>query len=171
MESKASSKSIMLNYGVALGITSILPSVTQYALGQHLDQNPIYTVVAIAITITFMVLALKKFKEANDGLMSWGQGLKIGMGMAVISLVIGVIYLYLFSNVIEPNFKADALAKSLQQLQESDYSQEIIDSQMKLADDYFFTFLYGFAVAGGLLLGFIISAITSAIMKKSAPYQ
>ena len=124
---------------------------------------------SIVITIVFVVLALKKFKAANDGIMSWGQGLKVGMGMVVISLVISLIYLYLFSNVIEPTFKEDALARSLQQLQETDYSQDIIDNQMKLADEYFYVFMYGFAVAISLFVGFVISAITAAIMKKTDP--
>jgi hypothetical protein len=101
--------------------------------------------------------------------MSWGQGVKIGMGMTVISMVIGMIYLFVFANVIEPTFKADILAKQLQELQETDFSQEIIDNQMKLAEDYFDIFMYGFVVAGGLFLGFVISAITAAIMKKSDP--
>lgn len=169
MESKVSSKNIMLNYGVALGVVGLMPSLVQYALGQHLEQNPLYSVVSIVITIVFIVLGLKKFKAANDGIMSWGQGLKIGMGMTVISLVIGLIYLYIFSNVIEPTFKDDALARSLQQLQDTDYSQEVIDSQMQLAGDYFYVFMYGFAVAGALFIGFVISAITAAIMKKSDP--
>ena len=130
MESKVSSKNIMLNYGVALGVVGLLPSLVQYALGQHLEQNPLFSLLSIVITIVFVVLALKKFKAANDGIMSWGQGLKVGMGMVVISLVISLIYLYLFSNVIEPTFKEDALARSLQQLQETDYSQDIIDNKL-----------------------------------------
>ena len=169
MESKVSSKNIMLNYGVALGVVGLLPSLVQYALGQHLEQNPLFSLLSIVITIVFVVLALKKFKAANDGIMSWGQGLKVGMGMVVISLVISLIYLYLFSNVIEPTFKEDALARSLQQLQETDYSQDIIDNQMKLADEYFYVFMYGFAVAISLFVGFVISAITAAIMKKTDP--
>lgn len=171
MENQASSKSIMLNYGLVLGITSLFPGLIQYALGQHLEQNYLYSILAFVITITFVVLALKKFKDSNSGLMSWGQGVKIGMGVIVLSLVISLIYLYVFTNFIEPSFKADMVTKAAQQLQETDYSQEIIDNQLKLTDEYFYTFMYGFAAAGGLFFGFVISAITAAIMKRSETYS
>ena len=70
MESKVSSKNIMLNYGVALGVVGLMPSLVQYALGQHLEQNPLYSVVSILITIVFIVLGLKKNNE-KARVVSW----------------------------------------------------------------------------------------------------
>ena len=54
--------------------------------------------------IAFMVLGIKKVKESNEGLLSLGEGLKTGMGIALISGIVGIIYFLLFVNFIDPDF-------------------------------------------------------------------
>ncbi|QTD37476.1 DUF4199 domain-containing protein [Polaribacter batillariae] len=167
MENQASSKSIILNYGLYYGVVSVIFSLIMYALGQHLEQGIATSLIGFVIMIAFIVLATKKFKFDNGGFMSWGQGVKIGIGVVLIGVIISAIYTYLFTSFIEPEFKNQIIEKSIVQWQDAGMSQDQIDISKQMTEDYFYLSLFGGMVIGGLVLGFIFSAITSAIMKHS----
>ncbi len=167
MENQASSKNIILNYGLYYGVISVILSLIMYATGNHLEQNMIGMLLGFVIMIAFIVLATKKFKDDNQGFLSWGQGVKIGMGVVLIGIIISGIYTYLFANFIEPDFKNQIIEKSIVQWQDAGMTSDQIEMSTKMTEDYFYLSLYGGMIIGGLVLGFIFSAITAAIMKKS----
>ena len=167
MENQASSKNIILNYGLYYGVISVILSLIMYATGNHLEQNMIGMLLGFVIMIAFIVLATKKFKDDNQGFLSWGQGVKTGMGVVLIGIIISGIYTYLFANFIEPDFKNQIIEKSIVQWQDAGMTSDQIEISTKMTEDYFYLSLYGGMIIGGLVLGFIFSAITAAIMKKS----
>ncbi len=63
MENQASSKSVILNYGLYYGVISILISLVVYAMGKHLDQGFSGMLIGLVVMIVFIVLATKKFKK------------------------------------------------------------------------------------------------------------
>ena len=167
MENQASSKSIILNNGLYYGVVSVILSLIMYATGNHLEQNIISTILGFVIMIAFIVFASKQFKSNNNGFMSWGQGVKIGVGVVLIGVVISAIYTYIFANFIEPEFKNQIIEQSIVKWEEAGMSSDQIEMSTKMTEDYFYLSLYGGMLIGGLFLGFIFSAITSAIMKKT----
>ena len=168
MENQANSKNIILNYGLYYGIAGIFLNLIFYALGMHLDPGITGSVLGIGVMIVFIVLATKKFKFDNRGFMSWGQGVKVGLGLILIGIILNVIYQQIFQNFIEPDFMKQALAAGEQKLVDMGYTQEQIDAQMEMSQKFTSPLIQSaFALIGGLFIGFIISAITSAIMKKS----
>lgn len=167
MENQVNSKSIILNNGLYYGLVSVILSLIMYALGMHLEQNITQMLLGFAIMIAFIVLASKKFKTDNGGFMSWGQGVKIGMGVILIGIIISAIYTYVFTSFIEPEFKNQVIEKSIIQWQDAGMSSDQIDMSKKMTEDYFYLSLFGGMAIGGLFLGFIFSAIIAAIMKKS----
>ena len=102
MENTISSKSTMLNYGLVLGLTSIFINLIAYAIGIHLDQDWRVGTLGFVAMIIIIVLGIKNFKSANDNLITWGQSVKIGVGISIISGLIGIIYNLIFINFIEP---------------------------------------------------------------------
>ena len=168
MENQANSKSIILNYGLILGAISLLPSLIKYAMGgNYLENDMVSGVIGVALTIAFIIFAFKKYKESNNGFMSWGQGVKIGMGIILISMIITITYLLIFTNFIEPDFQTQALDIAQQKWVDAGMTEEQIETTRTMADKYFNLSLYGSITVMSLLLGFVISAITAAIMKKS----
>ena len=168
MENQASSKSIILNYGLILGIIGLLPSLIKYATGgNYLENDPISTILSLVITIVFIVLATKKYKESNGGFMSWGQGVKVGMGVIFISMIITILYLFVFTNYIEPDFKNQVIEASQQKWIDAGMSEEQMEMSKEMTDKYFNLSMFGGIAVMSLFFGFVVSAITSAIMKKS----
>jgi hypothetical protein len=172
MENEVNSKSIILNNGVILGIASILISVTLYALGAHLDPHWSTSVLSGGLFIGLIVVGITKYKEANGGFLSWGQGVKIGVGISIIAALLGVVYNYIFMNFIEPDFMTQIMDLQNQKLIDQGMSEEQIEATNALTENFKSP---GIMAATGIIAsaigGFIISAIVAAIMKKSQEEQ
>jgi len=168
MENKVSSKSIMLNYGLILGVASVLLNLTFYATGTLLTLGWALGLIAFAIMITIIVMGIKKFKDENGGFISWGQAVKIGVGIAIISALIGIIYNLIFNNFIDPAFQDQIMDVQRQAWEDANMTTEQIETSESIAKTFSapaITAAVGIIAAA--FFGFIISAIAGAIMKKS----
>ena len=172
MENQANSKSFMVNNGVFLGITSVLVSVIVYATGNHLTQHWSISLISIALVIGFVLYGIKQFKQANGGFMSWGQGVKIGVGIAVLAGLIGAIYQYVFMTIIEPDFMTQMMEIQNQKFSDGGMTEEQIEAANEMGKSFRSPLMImAVSIIGSAILGFIISAITSAIMKKTEEEQ
>lgn len=168
MENQASSTKTILNYGLYYGIASILLSVIFYAMEMHLNPGMLGIVAAIVLILTFPILAINNFKKANMNILSWGQAVKIGMGVVVLGVLIAIIYNHVFTGFIEPDFYAQQAEITREALIDAGLTDEQITQQMEMSANFQGTIL-GDAV--GLLffafVGFVIAAIAGAIMKRT----
>mgnify|MGYP000070498404 FL=1 len=172
MENQVSSKNVILNYGLYYGIVSILLSLSLYAMNMHLEGGTINIVFAIAVTLTFPILGIYKFKKDNSDFITWGQSVKIGIGIILIGVLITIIYNHIFTTFIEPDFYNQMTEIQRQALIDAGLTQDQIETQFKISSMFQGTIL-GDAV--GLLffafVGFVISAIAGAIMKRTEEDQ
>ena len=63
--------------------------------------------------IIVIVLGIKNFKSSNNNLITWGQSVKIGVGISIISALIGIIYNLIFINFIQISKKKGCKPQSL----------------------------------------------------------
>ena len=172
MENQASSKSLIINYGIYLGVTTVLINLIMYAMGMHLDPHWSVSVISGICFIGFIVLGIKKYKESNQGFLSWGQGVKVGVGISIIAALIGVIYNYIFMGFIEPNFMAEVMEIQNQKLIDQGQSEEQIEAINKMGEKFQSPpLMAAMGIIGSAIGGFVISAIVAAIIKKSAEEQ
>lgn len=168
MENQANSKSIILNYGLYLGVAGILVNVIVYAMGAHLDPHWSVSLAQGVFLVGLIVLGIKKYKEANGGFLSWGQGVKVGVGIAIIAGLIGAIYNYIFMNFIEPEFMTQLMEVQNQKLLDQGLTEEQIEASNEMGKAFQGPLIMSaFAIIGSAIVGFIISAIAAAVMKKS----
>lgn len=170
MENQVSSKGIILNNGLYYGIVLILASLVIYALGMHLDPTGGYinfAVIAIAV-IAFPIIGMSAFKKANGGFMTWGQGVKIGVGIVIIGSLLTIVYQHIFTAFIEPEFYTQVEEITRKTLYDNGLTEEQIETQMEMTSKFQGTII-GDAI--GLLfmafIGFVISAIVAAVKKKT----
>jgi hypothetical protein len=168
MENQASSKGIILNNGLYFGVILVLASLVTYAMGMHLDTVGGYINFAILaiVIIAFPILGMSSYKNINGGFMSWGQGVKIGVGIVIIGTLISIIYQYVFSTFIEPEFYAQVEEVTRTGLFDAGMTEEQIEMQIEMQSKFQGTLVGG---AVGLLffafIGFVVSAITAAVKK------
>jgi len=168
MENQGNSKNIILNYGVILAVAGILVSLVTYAMGSHLQPHWSISVISIAISIGLVIAGIKKFKEENNGFMSWGQGVKVGVGICILSALITAVYQYVFMNFIEPDFLVQAMELQNEAYLDAGMTEEQIEAANEMGKKFQSPgILAAISIIGAAVLGFIISAIASAIMKKN----
>jgi hypothetical protein len=168
MENQVSSKSFMVNNGVILGVAMVLFSLTMYATGNHLKPHWSGSVITGVIFIGVIVFGIKQYKAANGGFLSWGQGVKIGVGIAVLAGLINVIYSYIFMNFIEPDFMSQMMEIQNQGFVDQGMSEEQIEAANEMGKPFQSpAMIAAMGIIGYAIGGFIVSAIAAAIMKKS----
>ncbi|AUC14836.1 hypothetical protein BTO06_06630 [Tenacibaculum sp. SZ-18] len=169
MENQVNSKNIILNYGVIYGIIIVFVNLIIYASGMLFDTTAgfLSLVITALSLITIIVLGIKKFKSENQGFLSFGQAIKVGIGIAVLGTLIILVYQQIFNNLIEPEFTQQVLEKTEQALYDAGLSDEQVETQLAIQKKMSGPLI---SSAMGILfwtfIGFVISAIGGAIMQK-----
>lgn len=170
---KTSPKDIMIKYGILLGIVSILLNVILYVTNNHLSPHWSIGVLGFSINIAIVVIALKAFRKENGGFMKLSEALKIGLGIALIAALLGVVYTYLLTTVIEPTYMEQVMSAQRDAMieQNPDMTQAQLDQAAEISSMFSGKgVIIAFQIIGGLFFGFIIALIAGLILKKENPY-
>ena len=130
------------------------------------------SVLGTIITVLVIVYALKAFRKDNGGFMSLGESLKVGLAVALISGIIYAIFNYLFVTVIEPDYTAQIVEFTREQMLERnpDMPEDQMDMALTMTERFSQPWIMtAFVIIGSLFFGFIISLIAGLIMKRSRP--
>lgn len=169
---KASAKKIMINYGLLLGIISILFNVIMYVTNNHIQPHWTLQLIGFIIFIIIIVIAHKAFRKENGGFMKLGEAIKIGLGIALISAILGVIYTYILMNYIEPTYMEQVMSIQKDAMLESNpnMTQEQIDQALEMSKKFSGTgIIIAFQIIAGLFFGFIISLFSGLALKRENP--
>lgn len=166
---KSTSTSIMLNYGLILGFASIFIAVANFAFGDVYKPHWGMQVVSAAATIIIIVYGLKKIKENNEGFLSLGESLKTGLGIALISGIVFVVYFFVFTNYIEPEYYTNAEKVAEATILETypTWSDEQVEAAVAMSKKMQgFGMMSAIVMIMSLFFGFIVSLIAGLIMKR-----
>ena len=168
--------SIALRNGILLGLASVAFTVLLYVTDFLYTDNTLLAIITwlinIAISIVFIVIAVEQYKKANEGFLSIGEAIKVGVLVAVIAGVIGAIYQVIYATIIDPDYydkvvevamkKMSAMANfNEEQLEE--FQDKMYANKPSIASSFSTSIV--FSAIGGL----IISAIVGAVKKKEQP--
>ncbi len=165
-----SRKSIMLNYGLLLGLVSIITALVNYVFGDIYQPHWSLMVASIAITTIIIVLGLKKVKEMNSGFLSVSEAIKTGLGISLISALIYIVYLMVFYNFIEPDYFTNMTQVQEQVILETypNLTDEQLEGAKKNAAMFANTGVnLTLTIIVSLFFGLIISLIAGLVMKKT----
>ncbi|AUC84876.1 DUF4199 domain-containing protein [Polaribacter sp. ALD11] len=168
MENQVNSKGFIVNNGVILGVASVIFALVLYATGNHLKPHWSASVINAIIFIGTIIYGIKQYKAANNGFLSWGQGVKVGVGVAIVGGLILVIYNYLFTNFIEPDFMQQMMDIQNQAFLDQGMSEEQVEAANQMGKAFQGPFLLAaLGIISYAIGGFVVAAIAAAIMKKS----
>ncbi|WP_315504550.1 DUF4199 domain-containing protein [Capnocytophaga sputigena] len=168
--------SIALRNGILLGLASVAFTVLLYVTDFLYTDNTLLAIITwlinIAISVVFIVIAVEQYKKANEGFLSIGEAIKVGVLVAVIAGVIGAIYQVIYATIIDPDYydkvvevamkKMSAMANfNEEQLEE--FQDKMYANKPSIASSFSTSIV--FSAIGGL----IISAIVGAVKKKEQP--
>tara|TARA_B100000767_G_C19778353_1_gene544258 strand:- start:9544 stop:10068 length:525 start_codon:yes stop_codon:yes gene_type:complete len=165
-------KKYILIYGSLLGGISVVFGLMLFFLDMHYQQETSVTVVNSLISISVIGIAQFVYRKDNEGIMSLSHGLKIGLGIAVISGIIGVMYFLVLSNVLDPEMMNKALEMGMNQFldQNPEASEEMINQVRSMQEKFTGPVMTSsFILIFSLLFGLIFSLITGLILKRNRP--
>ncbi|RPE00891.1 DUF4199 domain-containing protein [Aureibaculum marinum] len=166
-QNKPSKKNIMINYGLLLGFFGILTNVINYAFGDIYKPHWSINVINIIAMIAAIILGIKEYKKQNGGFLTIAQGLKTGVGIALISAIVSAIYIFVFAKFIEPDFVENIVEIQRQKLLENpNMPEEMIDTFGENTRKYFYPYTIGVTLVFSIFMGFIVSLIASLVMQK-----
>jgi hypothetical protein len=166
---KPSTARIALRYGLytALGLT-IYTIIIQLA---GLATNPAMGIVGFFITAAILILGIvggmREFRQQNEGYMSYGQGLGLGSLLAAVTGLISGVFTFFYLTFIDDSSLRVAMDAQREQMEARGMSDAEIDQAMAIAQRFASPGMTVFwSVLMMLFIGFILSLIISAIMKK-----
>ena len=164
----ASVKSVAIRYGIITGIVSVIYSLILYMT--ELNNNTWLSLISTAILIVGIVLAHNFYKAANNGFMSYGQGLGIG---SLLSLIVGffsAIFLFIYLKFIDSTVMEKMQEAQYVEMEKRGMSEEQIEQAIQLSQKMTSPeLMVVWAILGSLVFGFFLSLIISAITKHTRP--
>ena len=123
------------------------------------------------VTIVWIVVAHKAFKEANNRLMNFGQGIIIALIMMLIIGITTSIFNYIHVHFIDPDFVTRLKAGMTEFMERNNVPEDKIAEGTVRFDEMNVglpkSLLNG--ITRGLGAGLILGAIVTAFTKRSAP--
>jgi len=165
-------KTTIINFGLVLGGITVVFQLMLFFLDMHYKNDSSVGIVSLVIMIGLLLYAFIHYKKSNEGFISLSEALKIGLGIALISALLGVVYTQILVNFLDPDTMKKQLELSMETLRSKnpEMPQEALDSarsiQEKMSSPLI---LSAVQIIFALFIGFIISLIGGLIVKKSRP--
>ena len=157
-----------LRYGIIQGAISIVFVLILFFMDMHYQGGIPILIVSILIMLGVIITALMDYKKANGGFMTVSDGLKIGMGLALIGGIISMLFNFLLTKVIDPEMQAKAMQLAEAQMVDRGMSKEQIEASLEMAKKFQAPWIQAaFGLIFSIFFGFILTLIPALIMKKS----
>jgi hypothetical protein len=157
-----------MNIGLKYGLISTGVGILIFLVLALMAINPFDNTlgwVRIGISIVFIVLAHREFKNSGDGYMSYGQGFMIGLVMAVIGIVVGNLFVWFYTTIIDTGVMELFYDAQREQMA----SNNMPDDQIDVALEWTRKLFWVFAVVGGLFGSIIGVLIVTIFTQKRNP--
>lgn len=132
--------------------------------GQNAFDNK-WSWVNVIVSIVLLVLAQREFKQSGDGFMSYGQGVGIGFWMTLVSLLIGGVIVWLYTNFVEPE-----VMERFYEAQRINFEEQgMPDSQIEMSLEWTRKLFWPIYLVFGLFFGVLMAVIVSIFTQKKNP--
>ena len=139
-----------------------LPIMVSGQIGNQALSYIIYLIIGVGI-----YLAMNEFKKENQGFISYGQGLGVGTLMSAISGLISNFFSMAYMKFIDPTITDQIMKKAVEDMEKKGMPDEQIDQAMEMAKMFMNPgAMFVLGLLGTILVGFIMSLIIAAIVKK-----
>ncbi|MBB6612549.1 DUF4199 domain-containing protein [Pontibacter sp. Tf4] len=160
--------SVALKYGLITALVSIVYTLIIMVL--DMSDNRWLSALSFIIMIAGIVLAMKEYRTLNGGFMSYGQGLGIGTLVSAISGLLSGIFMWIYTTFVDTEYMGRMRDKQIDALLDQGMTDEQVDAAMSMSEKFQgpLALILG-GLIGAVVIGFLLSLILSAIMKRNRP--
>lgn len=168
MQDQVSTTRVALKFGVLTAVAVIVYSTLINLTG--MTQNRALTSLAFVILIVGIVLAMKEFRAQNNTFMSYGQGLGIGSLVSAIVGLIGSMFSMFYMEFIDNTIIKQSMDKAREDMEARGMDDAQIEQAMSMTEKFMTPgVMFAMGVLSYVIIGFILSLIIAAIMRKDKP--
>jgi len=161
-----------VRYGLLLAVTWVLVDfLIRIANFSFMAFGIAASLGVIVVSVVWVARAHKAFKEANGGLMRFGQGMVIALVMLLISGVVSGVFGYIYLHFIDPDFVERMKTGMVEFMERNNVPDEQIEKSTARMDDMKAS-LGRSLLAGlgnGAVLGLIVGAVVTGFTKRNPP--
>lgn len=166
MEERKSVWKETLNYGLILGLITIVFSVLTYMLDA--TGKPWVIVPSLIISIVALYMLLRSYRDTfNHGYISYGKAVGAGVVISIYSAILGAAYIYILYGFIDPGLVDKQILEAEEKLIAKGMPEGSIDAalqmQAKFMKPWFMAISSIFSAA---FFGLILSLLVSLFIKK-----
>ena len=156
-------------YGAIAAGIGIVFSLMLHFMDMTYSDSPIIQATYYAVPTAFAIIAIISFRKANNGFLRLNQSIKLGVGVFLVSGIIGFLYSLVYTNTLEPDFTANFAQIQAYAIREAqpEVDENIIQMQQESIQKYFHIGYFVFFLIPSLLVGLIVGLITGLFAKKS----
>jgi len=166
-------KNTVIKYGLYALISGFvlfgLPFL--FGMGVNFDYGELVGYTSMILSLLFVYFGIKHYRDkVNEGKVSLGKALVIGMLIALFSAAGVALFDYIYTTQINPDFANEYIAYSIEKMEATLPAEEVkiksaeLKQQMK---DYGSPIFMAFMMfASVIILGFIISLISGLILQR-----
>lgn len=165
--SQVTTRSVGVKFGIISAVIGIVFFLIQALsgispFGGKFDWR---AVVGILITAGVIFFAHKTFKDNGDGYMSYGQGVGITFWVTLVSIVINVLFIFVYVKLIDPY-----LMENFQRLQEEEMaSKGMNEQQIEMGLKMMTAIFWPMYIIMGMIFGMIIGLVVGIFTQKKNP--
>ena len=168
---------IALNFGLYMGLVSIIIAVILYVAGIYDLSGQgstqwISMVVGLIVTIAFVVTAVRKYKNEGDGYLNFGEGFRLSFTSIFVSILVSIVWLALYMFVLEPDYQDAIMEATYERFESQGIDPDSPQAEMGIEWTGKMTspvFMLGLTIVNGSIYGAILSLIFAAFMKNARP--
>ncbi len=166
-------KSTVIRYGVYALLSGFLffgfPFL--FGMGVDYDYGEIIGYTSMVLSLLFVYFGIKHYRDkVNNGKVSLGKALAIGMLIALCSAVGVAVFDYIYTTQINPDFANDYLEYSIKKMEATLSPEELKVKSAELKqqmEDYGSpSFMALIMFVSVMILGFVISLISGLILQR-----
>jgi hypothetical protein len=164
-----------LKFGLIYAGAAIAYSLLTFGLGMEKDPSVQsagqWFNIALPAVVIFLGIRERRNVTGN-GYLSFGNGFGTGMGIAFIGGVISSVYTYLYFTILNPGMITWIKMRQEEEMIKRGMSDSEVEAFAGQMDTWSSPgMMSAFVVIGAILLGLVISLISSAILKKENPNE
>jgi hypothetical protein len=162
-----SRKTATWTYGILLGIANIVISVITFVTSENYLENSTWkTLISLAVFVFFIFYPLYLLKKSNNGYLGLGESIKVGLGISAIAALIGLAYMFIFTNFIDPEMFNKAIEAQRNQPLPENVSRADMEKGLEMSRGFMPVIIYSSIVVVTLFTGLIISLVGGLIFRK-----
>ncbi len=167
-EAQARTGKISWTYGLLAGAIGIVFTLMLMYIDMLYDQSIGKTIMGIVILIAVVVLAIFNFKKENNGFLTLRESLKVGVGTALVAAIISVVFTYLLTNFMVPDFweKTAEISRVTLKEQNPRLTAEQLENAIEMQGKFAWI-TYPAILIFNLFVGLVTSLLAGLVLKKT----